>query len=78
MEIKGFENNIQTIEKTPNDSISIEKPLKNIDENNQRVDINVLKSRLRDRENIILKKNITILISSLLIVIVAGICVTYL
>ena len=42
------------------------------------VDINVLKSRLREKENIILKKNIFILVSCLTLIIVAGISVTYL
>tara|TARA_B100000963_G_C22142402_1_gene458080 strand:- start:52 stop:288 length:237 start_codon:yes stop_codon:yes gene_type:complete len=78
MQIKGFENKTGTIE-TPNDSGSVEKPLeqsKNV--RSQRVDINVLKSKLRERENIVLRKNITILISCLALIIVAGICVTYL
>ena len=78
MQIKGFENKTGTIE-TPNDSGSVEKPLeqsKNVI--SQRVDINVLKSKLRERENIVLRKNITILISCLALIIVAGICVTYL
>ena len=55
MQIKGFESKTGAIE-TPNDSGSIEKPLKSEKEKNQRVDINVLKSKLRERENIILKK----------------------
>ena len=42
------------------------------------VDINVLKSRLREKENTILKKNIFILVSCLTLIIVAGISVTYL
>ena len=42
------------------------------------VDINILKSRLREKENIILKKNIFILVSCLTLIIVAGISVTYL
>ena len=78
MQIKGFENKTGTIE-TPNDSGSVEKPLeqsKNV--RSQRVDINVLKSKLRERENIVLRKNITILISCLALIIVAGICGTYL
>ena len=77
MQIKGLENKSSAIE-TPNDGTSIDKPLKNVETQNQRVDINVLKSRLREKENIILKKNIFILISCLAIIIVAGIGVTYL
>lgn len=77
MQIKGFESKTSSIE-TPNDSGSIEKPLKSEKEKNQRVDINVLKSKLRERENIILKKNVIILISCLALIVVAGISVTYL
>ena len=52
--------------------------LENQSKVSQRVDINVLKSRLREKENIILKKNILILISCLTLIIAAGISVTYL
>tara|TARA_B100000963_G_scaffold270554_1_gene238755 strand:+ start:1710 stop:1943 length:234 start_codon:yes stop_codon:yes gene_type:complete len=76
MQIKGFENKTASIE-TPNDRGNIEKPLKEPTIGSQRVDINVLKSKLRERENIILRKNITILVSCLALIIVAGICVTY-
>lgn len=74
MEIKGFESKTSTIE-TPNDSGNIEKPLQN--HKVQRVDINVLKSKLREKENRILKKNIIILATFLTITIIAGIFVTY-
>ena len=74
MEIKGFESKTSTIE-TPNDSGNIEKPLQN--HKVQRVDINVLKSKLREKENRILKKNIIILATFLTITIMAGIFVTY-
>ena len=77
MQIKGFENKTGTIE-TPNDRGNIEKPLNEPKIRGQRVDINVLKSKLREKENIVLRKNVTILISCLAIIIVAGICVTYL
>ena len=77
MQIKGFENKTSSIE-TPNDSGNIEKPLQSKNQSTQRVDINVLKSKLRERENITLKKNITILISCLVFLVVAGIYVTYL
>lgn len=76
MEIKGFEN--KTSIETPNDHGNIEKPLKTTETRPQRVDINVLKSKLRERENVTLKKNITILISCLVFLVVAGIYVTYL
>tara|TARA_A100000164_G_C21375693_1_gene526254 strand:- start:170 stop:403 length:234 start_codon:yes stop_codon:yes gene_type:complete len=77
MEIKGLESKTGTIE-TPNDNDSIDKPLKNSEKESQRVDINVLKSKLREKENIILKRNIITLIGCLSLIIVAGICVTYL
>ena len=77
MQIKGFENKTSTIE-TPNDSDVIKKPLKNSTIDKPRVDINVLKSKLREKENTVLKKNITILVGCLVLIIVAGISVTYL
>ena len=77
MQIKGFENKTSTIE-TPNDSGDIKKPLENSAKDNPRVDINVLKSKLREKENTVLKKNITILVGCLVLIIVAGISVTYL
>ncbi len=77
MQIKDFENKSSTID-TPNSSIDTNKSLKNSNQASQRVDINVLKSRLREKENIILKKNILILISCLTLIIAAGISVTYL
>ena len=77
MQIKGFENKTSAIE-TPNDSGDIKKPLKNSIIDNPRVDINVLKSKLREKENTILKKNITILVGCLVLIIAAGIGVTYL
>ena len=67
-----------SITTTPNDVIDNVKSLKNSNEISQRVDINVLKSRLREKENIVLKKNILILISCLTLIIAAGISVTYL
>ena len=76
MQIKGFENKTGTIE-TPNDSGNIEKPLENKSKSTQRVDINVLKSKLRERENVVLKKNIIILLSCLALIVIAGISLTY-
>ena len=77
MQTKDFESNSSIIE-TPNGSMVTDKSLENPSKVSQRVDINVLKSRLREKENIILKKNIFILISCLTLIIVAGISVTYL
>ena len=77
MQTKDFESKSSIIE-TPNDSMLTDKSLENSIKVSQRVDINVLKSRLREKENIILKKNILILISCLSLIIAAGIGVTYL
>ena len=77
MQTKKFEDKSSIIE-TPNGSMVTNKSLENPSKASQRVDINVLKLRLREKENIILKKNILILISCLTLIIVAGISVTYL
>ncbi len=77
MQTKDFESKSSIIE-IPNSSMVADKSLKNPSKVSQRVDINVLKSRLREKENIILKKNILILISCLTLIIAAGISVTYL
>ena len=77
MQIKDFRTRSSNVE-TQNDSINDEKLLENSNKVGQRVDINVLKSRLREKENIILRKNIFILISCLTLIIAAGISVTYL
>ena len=77
MQTKDFESKSSIIE-TPNSSMVTDKSLENPNKVSQRVDINVLKSRLREKENIILKKNILILISCLTLIIAAGISVTYL
>ncbi len=77
MQTKEFESKSSIIE-TPSGSMVTDKSLENPNKVSQRVDINVLKSRLREKENIILKKNILILISCLTLIIAAGISVTYL
>ena len=77
MQTKDFESKSSII-KTSNGSIDDEKSLENSNKASQRVDINVLKSRLREKENTILRKNIFILISCLTLIIAAGISVTYL
>ena len=60
------------------DKLETQSHLKDLNKVKHPVDINVLKSRLREKENIILKKNIFILVSCLTLIIVAGISVTYL
>ena len=60
------------------DRLETQSYLEDLNKVKQPVDINVLKSRLREKENIILKKNIFILVSCLTLIIVAGISVTYL
>ena len=63
---KGFTDQQANIE-TPNDIEVTEKPLKTEKIKPQRVDINVLKSKLQETESKEFKKNI-ILLSSLVIV----------
>ena len=60
MENKGFAEN-QTDIQTPNDVGMSEKPLKTIPISTNRVDINVLKSKLQESESKEFKKNIYIL-----------------
>ena len=65
MTTKGFADNNAKIE-TPNDLGVAEKPLKKGNISTQRVDINVLKSKLQETESKELKKNIYILSSLVL------------
>ena len=65
MTTKGFADNNTNIE-TPNDVGVSEKPLKNDKVIQNRVDINVLKSKLQETESKELKKNIYILSSLVL------------
>ena len=60
MSDKGFADNQTSIE-TPNDIGVSEKPLKNDKIIKNRVDINVLKSKLQETESKEFKKNIYIL-----------------
>ena len=60
MENKGFAE-IKTNVETPNDVGQTEKPLKTRLITSNRVDINVLKSKLQETESKELKKNIYIL-----------------
>ena len=65
MENKGFADNKTNIE-TPNDGVVTKKPLKNGAIVNNRVDINVLKSKLQESESREFKKNLYILSSLIL------------
>jgi len=65
MTTKGFADNQTNIE-TPNDIGMTEKPLKSNQINSNRVDINVLKSKLEAKESKEFKKNVTILSSLIL------------
>tara|TARA_B100000524_G_scaffold202599_2_gene105604 strand:- start:535 stop:765 length:231 start_codon:yes stop_codon:yes gene_type:complete len=60
MTTKGFEENRNNIE-TPNDVSNSEKPLKSKQKISNRVDINVLKSKLQESESKEFKKNIMVL-----------------
>ena len=68
MENKGFTDNQNSIE-TPNDAVMAEKPLdsKTNTKLKERVDINVLKSKLKESESKEFKKNLYILSSLILI-----------
>ena len=68
MENKGFTDNQNSIE-TPNDAVMAEKPLdsKTNTKLKERVDINVLKSKLKETESKEFKKNLYILSSLILI-----------
>ena len=60
MTSKGFTDQQSSIE-TPNGAHVAEKPLKDKKINTQRVDINVLKSKLQETQSKEFKKNISIL-----------------
>ena len=66
MENKGLAENKTNIE-TPNDGVNVtEKPLKTNQMTSNRVDINVLKSKLQETESKEFKKNLYILSSLIL------------
>ena len=65
MNTKGFADNNTNIE-TPNDVGVSEKPLKTDKISSNRVDINVLKSKLQETESKEFKKNVYILSSLIL------------
>jgi len=62
MSSKGFVDNQTNID-TPNDISLSEKPLESKKITSNRVDINVLKSKLQEKESKELKKNVIILSS---------------
>ena len=72
MENKGFADNQISIE-TPSDVSVAEKPLKTQQKRANRVDINVLKSKLQETESKEFKKNVYILSSLILALGVLGI-----
>jgi len=72
MSTKGFADNNTKIE-TPNDLGVAEKPLKHDRISSQRVDINVLKSKLQESESKEFKKNLGILSSLILALGIIGI-----
>ena len=55
-----------------------EEQIENQDNTPDRVDINVLKSRIRVEENKILRRNIFIFSACLIVIVIAGVYVTYL
>jgi hypothetical protein len=65
MNTKGF-TEIETSIETPNDVSQTEKPLKSKPITPNRVDINVLKSKLQETESKELKKNVVLLTSLVL------------
>ncbi len=72
MTSKGFTDQQSSIE-TPNGVNVAEKPLKDKKINTQRVDINVLKSKLQETQSKEFKKNISILSFLILGLVVFGI-----
>ena len=72
MNNKGFAE-IETNVETPNDNSFAEKPLKSNRISSNRVDINVLKSKLQETENKEFKKNVIILSFLILVLGILGI-----
>ena len=72
MSSKGFADK-QTIIETPNDASIAEKPLKSSPIRTNRVDINVLKSKLQETEDKEFKKNVFVLSSLVLALGILGI-----
>ena len=76
MEIKGFTDTNKNIE-TPNGIEVTEKPLKNKKITSNRVDINVLKSKLQETESKEFRKNLYILSSLILGLGILGIYLSF-
>ena len=72
MNSKGFADK-QTIIETPNDASIAEKPLKSDPIRTNRVDINVLKSKLQETEDKEFKRNVFVLSSLVLALGILGI-----
>ena len=72
MKNKGFADNQISIE-TPSDVLIAEKPLKTEQKRPNRVDINVLKSKLQETESKEFKKNVFVLSSLVLTLGILGI-----
>ena len=72
MSEKGFESEL-ALDKTPQFSVSEEKPLKISKKQSKKVDINVLKARAQEAENKESRKNIFIFVFFLLMLGVFGI-----
>ena len=72
MNIKGFADTQENID-TPNDVPIAEKPLKAEKKITNRVDINVLKSKLQETEQKEFKKNLYILSTLVLVLGILGI-----
>ena len=76
MEIKGFTDTNKNIE-TPNGIEVTEKPLKNKKITSNRVDINVLKSKLQETESKEFRKDLYILSSLILGLGILGIYLSF-
>ena len=76
MDNKGFADNQNNIE-TPNGVVITEKPLKSQQIRPERVDINVLKSKLQESESKEFKKNLVILSTLVLALGVLGIYLSF-
>ena len=76
MENKGFADNQSSIE-TPSDAGITEKPLKSGKISSNRVDINVLKSKLQETESKEFKKNLFVLSSLVLGLGILGIYLSF-
>ena len=76
MQTKGFTGNKNYIE-TPNDIKVSEKPLKTYKNNQKRVDINDLKSKLNEIEKKELKKKIFVFFLFISIISISGIYLSF-